>query len=607
MAFALSTTQSVLWDQIKYSGSPTEFAWVLPVQPGTRVELSTDAWLAALDANTATVIQPPPLPACPPSGGGYAGGPYGGGSGTSGNYGGPSDNGAGATYVCGAGGMASPGKSGAGCGCGPAPGNSNTDPCAGYGGSAGDDGSTDFSGSSSGVGGTSSTGGSASGSSSGVPPPPPVVVETQETVGPYDIVVLHSSAGEALDTWLPANGFEVPSNIQPILDSYVAQNFDFVAMKLRPGANVNAMRPVRVIEPGADPSLPLRMIAIGAGAHVGLTLWVIGEGRYQPQNFPMTTVDFSQLTYDVRLDQTNYAQLRAAALSQVIATDAGTASDSGVGVAQDGAVAAASDARADASSDDAGSALAGGDAAPADAATAEAGDDGASTPATNQSVTGPWLVESAGPLQLTDSLTPGLLTAYQRTCVPMTPPNPCDASSGEASVDAGEVEAAFSIDASDDVFEEDGASAVPAVPDGATTSADASPPSTASACTPPAPVVCDDLQVAMTGLQVGSIWITRLVADLPIGALNQDLVLEAANQTSVSNLHRAVTWVDGNPCTSTTFSSFIRHNAPPVQVAPSSDVRGCTLAARQRDDAEGLCATGLAFAATLVRWRRRRR
>ena len=65
MAFAISTTQSVLWDQIKYAGSPSSFAWVLPVLPGTRVELSTDAWLAALDANTATIIEPPGLPSCP--------------------------------------------------------------------------------------------------------------------------------------------------------------------------------------------------------------------------------------------------------------------------------------------------------------------------------------------------------------------------------------------------------------------------------------------------------------------------------------------------------------------------------------------------------------
>ena len=63
MAFSISLTQSVLWDQIRYSGSPGSFAWVLPVHAGARVELSTDAWLAALDASTRTVITGP-TPAC---------------------------------------------------------------------------------------------------------------------------------------------------------------------------------------------------------------------------------------------------------------------------------------------------------------------------------------------------------------------------------------------------------------------------------------------------------------------------------------------------------------------------------------------------------------
>src|SRR5258708_39391859 len=51
MAFSMSPVQTVLWDQVRYAGSPKDFAWVLPVKPGARVELSHDAWIAALDAN----------------------------------------------------------------------------------------------------------------------------------------------------------------------------------------------------------------------------------------------------------------------------------------------------------------------------------------------------------------------------------------------------------------------------------------------------------------------------------------------------------------------------------------------------------------------------
>src|SRR5262245_3349549 len=52
MAFSISTTRTILWDQIQYSGSPTGFAWVLPVKSGATIELSSDAWFEALDAAT---------------------------------------------------------------------------------------------------------------------------------------------------------------------------------------------------------------------------------------------------------------------------------------------------------------------------------------------------------------------------------------------------------------------------------------------------------------------------------------------------------------------------------------------------------------------------
>jgi hypothetical protein len=70
MAFALSTTQTVLWDQIKYSGAPSEFAWVLPVRAGAVVELSNDAWFETLEAATAAQVVSPTFNCTPPNGGG---------------------------------------------------------------------------------------------------------------------------------------------------------------------------------------------------------------------------------------------------------------------------------------------------------------------------------------------------------------------------------------------------------------------------------------------------------------------------------------------------------------------------------------------------------
>ena len=59
MAFSISKTQTILWDQVRYAGNPKEFAWVLPVRAGTDVEVGQDAFLDVLDGVTAPTIAPP--------------------------------------------------------------------------------------------------------------------------------------------------------------------------------------------------------------------------------------------------------------------------------------------------------------------------------------------------------------------------------------------------------------------------------------------------------------------------------------------------------------------------------------------------------------------
>jgi hypothetical protein len=68
MVLSVSTQQTVLWDQIQYQGDPTEFAWVLPVKPGARIELATDAWFETLDAATVVNVVSPPLDCAPAPG-----------------------------------------------------------------------------------------------------------------------------------------------------------------------------------------------------------------------------------------------------------------------------------------------------------------------------------------------------------------------------------------------------------------------------------------------------------------------------------------------------------------------------------------------------------
>ncbi len=115
----------------------------------------------------------------------------------------------------------------------------------------------------------------------------------------------------ALTTWLTANGYSIPANVAPIVDQYVQEGFDFLAMRLAPGQGVQAMRPVSVTSTGAGLSLPLRMVAAGTGATVGITLWVVASGRYEPMNFQTFTIAGSDLTWDWSTEDSNYTTMQA--------------------------------------------------------------------------------------------------------------------------------------------------------------------------------------------------------------------------------------------------------------------------------------------------------
>lgn len=236
MVLSVSTTQTVLWDQIEYDGDPAEFAWVLPVKTGARVEVATDAFFEILDAATTVSVVSPPLDCAP-----------------------------------------APGVSGSGCASSEALGAME-----------------DRSGSSGGGG---------------------VDVLHRGTVGPYQTVTLSTDTPGALNDWLTEHDYAVDADIQPIIDAYVAEGFDFIALRLLPDKGINAMKPVRVVTPGASPTLPLRMVAAGTGAHVGIKLFVITEGRYATKNFPNGAVPAGDLTWDHLSISSNYSALRDAAIS----------------------------------------------------------------------------------------------------------------------------------------------------------------------------------------------------------------------------------------------------------------------------------------------------
>lgn len=227
MILSVGQGQSTLYDQIRYQGLPSEFAWVLPIAGDAEIGLSADTLFSVMGGFTQTQVVAPPLncPAAPNCNDGFA---------------------AEATSAR----DAAPNSAGG------------------------------------------------------------VTVTREENVGPYATVQLQSEDPEALNKWLADNKFTVPADVKPVIAQYVREHFNFLALKLRPGANVQSMRPVRVTTKGPSVVLPLRMVAAGTGAKVGITLWVVGQGRYEPTNFPTFSVKSEELVWDWTKNESNYKALR---------------------------------------------------------------------------------------------------------------------------------------------------------------------------------------------------------------------------------------------------------------------------------------------------------
>jgi len=223
MAMALTGSETIVWDQILTAGDRTaadDVAWVIPVRPGSRVELSSDAWFDALEAATQPIVV---TPNCQEPEGNHP---------SDGNLGGGSDL---------------------------------------------------------------------------------VRLVSEAVAGPYQIVTVRASQGEALGAWLGANGYVLPASVQPVVDLYTAAGLDFVALRLTTVPGVTALQPIRIVTPGTDSTLPMRLMVAGGEGSMDMELFVLEGSRVHPFGFPEVAVDAGALLWSD--GGSNYGALAAAALA----------------------------------------------------------------------------------------------------------------------------------------------------------------------------------------------------------------------------------------------------------------------------------------------------
>jgi hypothetical protein len=135
-------------------------------------------------------------------------------------------------------------------------------------------------------------------------------------VGPFQTDTLRSTNGDELTLWLRDHGYAIPADIEPVIAAYVAEGADFIALQLLPNAGVQAMTPVRVVTPGGDGLLPLRMVQAGTGERVGIVLYVIGEDLFGLPDLHEEAVPRRDVVWDFATSTSNYEELRRRTLAR---------------------------------------------------------------------------------------------------------------------------------------------------------------------------------------------------------------------------------------------------------------------------------------------------
>ncbi len=114
-----------------------------------------------------------------------------------------------------------------------------------------------------------------------------VVVFSEDTVGPYDTVVLGAASASEVTSWLSTHGYQLPSGTSAILDHYATSSHVFIALRLAPGHTTNEIAPITMHLPVPAPCLPIRLTALATAPDLPITAWFLGRARVVPTNFSM--------------------------------------------------------------------------------------------------------------------------------------------------------------------------------------------------------------------------------------------------------------------------------------------------------------------------------
>ncbi|MEM9511194.1 MAG: DUF2330 domain-containing protein [Cyanobacteria bacterium P01_E01_bin.48] len=117
-----------------------------------------------------------------------------------------------------------------------------------------------------------------------------VTIESEFSVGEYDILVLSAKESSGLETWLTENGYTIPDNAQPLLQPYIRQGMKFFVAKVNLAEQAKSgyqyLRPLQIAYESPKFMLPIRLGMTNARGEQDLLIYALSpRGQVELTNY----------------------------------------------------------------------------------------------------------------------------------------------------------------------------------------------------------------------------------------------------------------------------------------------------------------------------------
>lgn len=126
---------------------------------------------------------------------------------------------------------------------------------------------------------------------------PGVVVLAEQQVGAYEAVVLGATDSRALLDWLNCNGYRIAESALPRIDAYLAENQNFLGLKLANGYGAGDLAPIVMRYVAPRPVIPLVLTAVATQPNLRIRSYFLGDSRAVPYNFDHVWVNDARINW----------------------------------------------------------------------------------------------------------------------------------------------------------------------------------------------------------------------------------------------------------------------------------------------------------------------